>query len=134
MSIIEIAAIVGVVSASITAGFVAYNTHKQQKVISSQIILDMLVRLRDDDFRSVVVKMKADQTIDELDLKRYLTHLEYIAIFWNDGVINFHHIVQIFGANFRLLNKNQQSLQILDNIPWDSDLYLYINKLRRRLV
>lgn len=134
VTILEIAAVVGIISATITGIFLVYNTIKQKKVISSQTIITMLNRLRDEDFRDVFEKMRKGEEVEELNLKRYLTYLEYIAIFWDDGVLSLHHVDQIFGANFRLLNKNKQSLDILNNIPWNSDLYMYINKLRRRLV
>lgn len=134
MTLFEIVAVVGIISAIVTGAFLAYNTNKQKKAISSQTILTMLTRLRDQDFRDVYENMRSNQTIVDIDLRRYLTYLEYIAIFWSDGVLDFHHIDQIFGANFRLLNKNQQSLDILENIPWNSDLYMYIKKLRRRLI
>jgi len=134
MQILEIAAVVAIITSAITTSFLVYNTNKQSKVTSSQVIITMLNRLRDNDFRDVYEKMKKNQHIDDLELRRYLTYLEYIAIFCHDGVLSFYHVDQIFGANFKWLNKNAQVLAILDNIPAFSDLYFHVNKIRRRLV
>ena len=130
----EILAISSIIGVFITSIFLGLQYQKQSKATSSKLIIIILNRLRDEDFRDVVEKMKKDQNIGKLDLKRYLTYLEYIAIFWDDGILSFHHVDQIFGMNFRLLNKNKQSLKILDDIPFDSDLYYYINKIRKELV
>lgn len=134
IDVVSIATIISGAAAAIGIGFSAYNTHKRNKVISSELIITMLNRLREEDFRNVFNNMKQGNYVSDLNLRRYLTYLEYIALFCHDGVLNFYHIDQIFGANFRLLNKNKQALAILDNIPAHSDLYFHVNKIRRRLV
>lgn len=82
----------------ITAFFLWYQIRKQTKATSATLALEMLKRMRDEDFRDVVEKILEDkpENCNATDLDRVLNHFEYMAVFEKDGTLDIEHIKELY--------------------------------------
>ena len=71
---------------------------KQSKATSATLALEMLKRMRDEDFRDVVEKIlnNTPEKCNSLDLDRVLNHFEYMAVFEEDGILEMNHIKEVY--------------------------------------
>ena len=82
---------------------------KRNKVDSANIVLKMLARLRDDDFRKIWADIvnKEIKEYDNLSLERYLDHFEYVVVYTRDKTLKIDHVMKLFEHNLTYIRNDE---------------------------
>jgi len=129
--------VLGIAIAGITIIALTYQIRMQRKATSASVSLEMLKRMRDDDFRDTVKFLKSGTVPKsgwdkDLELLKFLNHFEDMAMFEEDGVLNFEHIKQMHGHILKLIKSNADTQRLIKK--WsDEDPNFYFIFLRRLL-
>lgn len=102
-------ALTGIITAGITAFALWVQIHKQSKVSSANLILELLKPWRDPEFQNFLNRI-TQQDITEKDvdgIEKFLNQLEDIATFWKDGTLSEIHVKEFFGSNLKTVSENQ---------------------------
>ena len=89
---------------SFSVAFVIWRTHRgQKKIESARLLIDLRNQLKDEPFATTLNKLHDGKSseCDDKDLHRLLNHLEMVAGFSIDGLINerdFELFIQLFAA------------------------------------
>jgi hypothetical protein len=103
--------------------------HKQTKATSANLSLEMLKRMREEDFRDVVEKILQDQPekCNRRDLDRLLNHFEYMALFEDDGTLDVTHIEHMYGAVLKKIKDNKFVQDIIQESVKKDPNYYYVH-------
>lgn len=98
-----IIAISSITIAGITALALWIQIHKQSKVSSANLILELLKPWRTKDLQKLLndILEPTIKKYDEKNLELFLNQLEDIATFWKDGTLNEIHVKEYFGSNLK---------------------------------
>jgi len=96
-------AISSIIIAGITALALWIQIHKQSKVSSANLILELLKPWRKEPFQKLLNEISDPNVTqyNEHELEKLLNQLEDIAIFWKDGTLSEKHVKEYFGSNFK---------------------------------
>lgn len=102
---------------------------KQTKATSANLSLEMLKRMREEDFRDTVEKILKDQpqTCNRRDLDRLLNHFEYMSLFEDDGSLDIQHIIHMYGAVLKKIKDNVFIQEIIQESVKKDPNYYYIH-------
>ena len=127
VSLAEIAVILGIVTAGITALFLWLQIKKQSKTTSADISLRMIDTVRREEFRKILSKISEGKSkeLSENDIYRVLNHYEYLAEFEKDGVLDFDHVLHQHGRNIKMLYDDQRVKSIFDESRKENLEYNY---------
>lgn len=110
---------------------------KQTKATSATLSLEMLKRMREEDFRDVVEKILEDkpENCNSRDFNRVLNHFEYMALFENDGTLDIEHIIHMYGTVLQKIKTNpfiQKRIQeVVDKDP--DYYYVHLRDLLKKI-
>lgn len=113
---LDIISYVGIVIAGITAFFLWWQIHKQTKINSAQLSLELIKRVRDADFADIVDKIfdgKSNEC-NSITLERFLNHFDMIAKFYEEKLLDLEHIIQIYGGLLRKIKVDDHIQTILN--------------------
>ena len=129
VEVVEIAVSLGIGIATLSLVVTAYNTNKQNKVSSANLILEILKPWRKDPFKKLLGEMMDAQITqyDESQLEEFLNQLETIAIFWKDGTLTDNHVKEFFGVNLKIVRDDAFIQKYMNNWITKNPDYYFVN-------
>jgi len=111
-----------------------YQLKKQTKATSTDILLRTLDRVREPDFKDTIGKILNDKSTecDDVEIRKLLNYLEYIALFEDDDVLDMNHIYQMHGAILKKIKTDKHVQKIMKEVIAKDPNYYY-TYLRRIL-
>ena len=75
---------------------------KQAKIDSARLLIELREQMKRD-FKGVTDKLYDGKSseCDDVELERYLNHLDMIATYHEDGMLEYKHIKEVLGGLFR---------------------------------
>ena len=112
---------------------------KQAKTDAARLALEMQKRFIEPDFRTTIHYLKTGEVPPEWDknreIQKVLNYFEYMGLFEKDGVLEWDYIKNIHGYALKLLNKHDDSKEIIekwsknDSEPYFVNIKRMFNKL-----
>jgi len=104
--------------AGITVIALHYQIKKQTKATSTGILLKTLDRVREPDFKDTIGKILNDKSIEceDVEIRKLLNYLEYIALFEDDGILDMNHICQMHGAILKKSKTDKHVQKIMSEV------------------
>jgi len=129
---VEVATIVVVIIAAVSLAVTAFKTRKQTKIDSAHLSLELIKRVREKDFAEIVDNIFDDKSSEcnDVVLERFINHLDMIAKFNEEKIINIDHISQIYGGLLRKI-KTDSHIQLI--IKKDEKLFIPLIKLYNKI-
>lgn len=127
--------ILGVVVAGITALFLWIQIAKQTKVDSATFSMTFFDKVLKDNtvtINHIRDRHKDNSTTpyDEKQIRLLLNQFEYMARFWQDGVLKLSHITNMFGKTLRNIKKDTEIQNIISKEQeYNPRAYTEIKKL-----
>lgn len=117
-----IIAISGIITAIITAIALGFQIRKQSRINSAQLSLELIKRVRDEDFAEIVDNIFAGKSneCDPITLERFLNHFDMMAKFHEEKLLNLGHLIQIYGG---LLERIKDDKYIQEKIQENKKLF-----------
>jgi len=127
-------AISSIFIASITALALWIQIHKQSKVSSANLILELLKPWKTDKFKHLLSQLSDPNTkeYDEKEIEEFLNHFEDIATFWKDKTLNEDHIKEFFGSNLKMIHDDEFIQNYIQKWVEKNRDYFFVN-LRKLL-
>jgi len=127
-------AISSFIIAGITALALWIQIHKQSKVSSANLILDLLKPWRTKSLQQLLSQI-SDPNItkyDENKLEKFLNQFEDIATFWKDKTLDGDHIKEFFGSNLKMIHDDEFIQKYIEKWAKKNQDYYFVN-LRKLL-
>ena len=96
-----------------------WQRHKQSKLDSARLTLELLAKLRTKEFRKcqdrVIFQESLEGSEELLAMRiRYLDHFNTICgLYYHDNVLKKHHVSENFGAMLHRISKHQETIKYL---------------------
>lgn len=135
-----IAAIVGIGIAIISLGITIYQNYKQSRVVSANLSFEMAKLFRTERFSVTLDYLETGKLPNpnwnvEVELEILLTHLEDIGLFVSDGVINEHHVLEMYSYTLKLIKDSEDCKRIFARLQKEKPnfYFMYVQKLLNRV-
>ena len=143
LELLEVATIAipfAIAGSAIGTGFFSYRSiqqskkqltaqlERQSKIDSARLLTDLREHLKRQGFAGITYKLYKgwlDDDDDEL-VERYLNHLDMIAVYWEDGLLEKRHIKEVLGGLFLKVKKDDY---IQNAMKERKDLYKPLKRL-----
>lgn len=108
--------------AGITIIALTIQMRRQAKTTSAHLSLEMVKRMREADFRTVVDNILDNNSTacNRLDLERMLNHLEYMAAFERDELLDFGHVMMMYSNLLRHIRNDEHVQNIITEFVNDN--------------
>ena len=102
---------------------------RQSKIDSARLLTDLREHLKRQDFAQITDKLYGENLSDDDDdqLERYLNHLDMIAVYWEDDLLEKRHIKEVLGGLFLKVKEDKNIQDFMKE--QDKDLYKPLKNL-----